>query len=91
MVAVTYGHAGVARTDRTKPDRSKPARAKPVAATAQKRNGWFARMLNAMQESQMRRARHEIALHRHLLPHDLERFGDELSPRSEHTLPFGRG
>lgn len=85
MVAVTYGHAGVARLDRTT-----PARARPIATPARQRKSWFMRLVSALQESQMRRAEREIALHRHLLPHDLERFGDKLSPRSEDTLPFGR-
>ena len=74
MVAVTYRHG----LD------------KPAAAPARKRKGIFVRILNALQESQLRRAEREISLHRHLLPHDLERFGDTLSPRSEDTLPFGR-
>jgi hypothetical protein len=84
MVAVTYDPTGVAQHARDKAIPSKPA-------TAPKRERWFVRLLNALQESQMRRAAREIALHRHLLPHDLELFGDRLSPRSEDALPFGRG
>ena len=74
MVAVTY-HRGLD---------------KPATAPARQRKSIFARILNALLESQLRRAEREIALHRHLLPHDLEQFGDTLSPRSEDALPFGR-
>ena len=82
MVAVTYRHG----LD------------KPAAAPALKRKSFLARFLNllaralrALQESRLRQAEREIALHRHLLPHELQNAGDILTPRSEHQLPFGRG
>jgi hypothetical protein len=51
---------------------------------------WFWRFVAALHESRMRRARDEIARHRHLLPADLELAGDTLNGRSEDQLPFVR-
>ena len=74
MVAVTY----IARRG-----------AVPHKESAEKRKGLFARLLDALVESRLKAVRREIALHSHLLPHDLENFGDRLTPRSEDELPFG--
>jgi hypothetical protein len=79
MVAVTYRHG-----------LDKPATAKGktfFAAVA----SFFGRALHALQESRMRQAEREIALHRHLLPRELQDSGDTLTARSEHQLPFARG
>ncbi len=82
MVAVTYRHGLES----------------PAAASAPKGKTFFAgvtvvlaRVVRALQESRMRQARREIALHRHLLPRELQHLGDTLSPRNEDQLPFGRG
>ena len=57
MVAVTYGVAGTA-----------------VAGTksTRKSKGFFTIMLEAIAESQMKRAKRELARYRYLLPHDSE-------------------
>ncbi|HWM81322.1 MAG TPA: hypothetical protein VNQ56_04600 [Pseudolabrys sp.] len=40
--------------------------------------------------AQQKRADRQVALHRHLLPRDLEATGDKLIHRNEDALPFGR-
>jgi hypothetical protein len=40
--------------------------------------------------AQQKRAARHVALHRHLLPRDLEEAGDKLIRRNEDALPFGR-
>ena len=57
--------------------------AKPVTTFAK-------RALAAIHASRMRKAREEIARHRHLLPADFELAGDTLNERSEDQLPFVR-
>lgn len=54
MVAVTYGAARIAAA-------SLASKAEP------KGKGFFARLLDAMVEARMRQARHELALHQHLV------------------------
>ena len=46
------------------------------------------RLWNAFLESRMRQAEREIALHRHLLPLQLQQAGDRVTARGEKTLPF---
>jgi hypothetical protein len=60
MVAVTYGGAGVADS------------AVAGSNTGTKSKGFFARVLDAIVETQTKRAQREIMLHRHLLPPDFE-------------------
>jgi len=72
MVAVTYGTGRV-----TAP---KVAAAK----TGTKSRGIFARVIDAIAYSQMKRAEHEIARYRHLLPQDYKLY----SVRYD-NLPFG--
>ncbi len=60
MVAVTYGVARVAA----------PAVADTKAGKRSK--SFFARVFDAIADSQMKRAERELARHRHLLPHDFE-------------------
>jgi hypothetical protein len=60
MVAVTFGGARVAA----------PAPAAVDTGTGKKGKGFFARVFDAIAESQMKRAERELALHRHLLPRD---------------------
>ena len=75
MVAVTYGTARVA----------------PVAeAAAKPSKGFFARLLGALEESQVRRAERDLARYYHLLPLDHELRAGALVPRQENELPFGR-
>jgi hypothetical protein len=62
----------------------------PAKASAQQRKGLFARIVDALAEARMEAARREIARHAHLLPHDLELYGNRLTPRTEDQLPFGR-
>jgi hypothetical protein len=73
MVAVTYGGASVAD----------PAVAGSKSGIKSK--GIFARVLDAIVETQTKRAQREIMLHRHLLPPDFE------FPRksSDEPEPFG--
>jgi hypothetical protein len=59
-------------------------------AVRAERKGVFARWMDALIESRMRRARDEIARHSHLLPRELEQAGWRLSDRSEDSLPFVR-
>jgi high-affinity K+ transport system ATPase subunit B len=76
MVAITYGGARVA--------------APAVAGTkpAKKGKSFLARMFDAVADAQMKRAERELALHRHLLPHDfvLQR---SLWSRNDDQEPFG--
>jgi len=62
MVAVTYGGARVAA---------------PAVSETKPGKGILARVFDAIAETQMKRAQRELALHRHLMPHDFEfRRGD---------------
>jgi hypothetical protein len=72
MVATTYGGAGVADVARPK--------------AVKKGKGFFARLFDAVAETQMKRAERELALHRHLLPDGFELQG---KLRSEEQEPFG--
>ena len=76
MVAVTYGGARTAA----------PAAVK--AKTGKKGKSFLARMFDAVADAQMKRAERELALHRHLLPHDfvLQR---SLWSRNNDQEPFG--
>jgi hypothetical protein len=65
-------------------------KASVIEAAPVRGKGLFARLLDALIESRMRRARDEIARHRHLLPPELEQAGWKLSERSEDSLPFMR-
>lgn len=51
---------------------------------------FITRLYRRFVEAQARSAEREIAKHRHLLPHDLEVYGNRLIHRSEDALPFGR-
>jgi hypothetical protein len=55
MVAVTYGVAGTAAAG---------------TSAARTSKGFFTVVLEAIAESQMKRAQRELAHYRHLLPHD---------------------
>ncbi|MFZ0846218.1 MAG: hypothetical protein WAM62_10530 [Pseudolabrys sp.] len=57
MVAVTYGGARVAA---------------PAVSETKPGKGIWARVFDAIAETQMKRARRELALHRHLLPRDFK-------------------
>ena len=46
------------------------------------------RLWAAFIESRVRQDEREIALHRHLLPSQLEQAGDRVTARSEKNLPF---
>ena len=81
MTTITYGAA-------TAPRAAPAAPATPAAAA--KRKGFFARFFEAYTEAQMRRARREILLHRHLLPADFELAGHKLTRKNEDSLPFVR-
>jgi hypothetical protein len=76
MVAVTFGGSRIA--------------APAVADTrpARKRKGFFARAFDAICDAQMKRAERELALHRHLLPHDFKLDRTNWW-RNEDQLPFG--
>lgn len=60
------------------------------AKAAGERKSLLARAWAAFVEARMRQAEREIAMHRHLLPGELQVAGERLSPRSEKELPFGR-
>jgi len=75
MVAVTYGTARVA-----------PAAAE--AATPKK--GFFARLLDTIEQSQKKRAERDLARYYYLLPPDHELRAGALPPHREDELPFGR-
>jgi hypothetical protein len=67
-----------------------PARIADKAPAASASKGLFARAYAAFVEARMRQAEREIALHRHLLPGQLQAVGERLAPRSEKYLPFAR-
>ena len=73
MVAVTYGVAGTAVADTSSTKKSK---------------GFFTIVLEAIAESQMKRAERELDRYRHLLPHDFALQRDRLRAQSEDE-PFG--
>jgi hypothetical protein len=76
MTAVTIGHA--------------TATVQGVQATSAKpKSSIFARAWKAFVASRMQQAEREIALHRHLLPTELQDFDNRLA-RSEKDLPFVR-
>jgi hypothetical protein len=58
----------------------------PVAARPSRRPGLFARLMNRLIEARQRQA--AIELRRHLLPHELEQAGWQVTERSEDSLPF---
>lgn len=62
----------------------------PAATKAPATKGLFARAWAAFVEARMRQAEREIAMHRHLLPGQLQAAGERLAPRTEKELPFGR-
>lgn len=68
MAAITYGAGAPAATAK--------AAAKPAATKS-----FFARMWDAMIEARMRQAMREVALHRHLLPAELEQAGRKLTDK----------
>jgi len=76
MVAVTYGGARTAA----------PAAVK--AKTGKKGKSFLARVFDAVCDAQMKRAERELALHRHLLPHEFKLDRTHWS-RNEEQLPFG--
>jgi hypothetical protein len=76
MVAVTYGVSRVA------------THAVADSKAGKKGKGFFARVFDAITESQMRRAERELARHRHLLPHDFELTRDLWTPNGD-KLPYG--
>jgi len=51
---------------------------------------FLTRFYNWLVVAQHKRAARQVALHRHLLPDDLEATGDKLGRRNEDALPFGR-
>ncbi len=61
-----------------------------VAVRENARKGLLKRLYEAMREARMRRAQEVVAQYRHLLPSELETFGNRLDARSEERLPFGR-
>jgi hypothetical protein len=56
-----------------------------------KHKGILARFIEAVQISRTRKAQEVIASYRHLMPIELERYGNTLNARSEDRLPFGPG
>jgi hypothetical protein len=76
MVAVTFGGARVAA----------PAIAE--TKTGKKGKGFFARAFDAIAETRMKQAQRELALHRHLAPHDFK-FDSMDWPRSKDQTPLG--
>ena len=79
-----------AKASIAKPTVAKPTVAKTVTTSAVAKPGLLARLWTAIIESRMRQAERQIALHRHLLPGELQDRGERLAPRSEKDLPFGR-
>jgi hypothetical protein len=73
MVAVTYDVAAPAVAD---------------TKTATNSKGFFTIVLEAIAESQTKRAERELARYRHLLPHDFALQRDRLLARNEDE-PFG--
>jgi hypothetical protein len=78
MTAITAGSAAAI-----------PAKASVAKAPAAGK-GLFARVWASFIDARMRQAEREIALHRHLLPGQLQAVGERLAPRSEKDLPFVR-
>ncbi len=76
MTAITAGSAA-----------SIPSHASKAPVAGQ---GLFARLWASFIEARMRQAEREIAMHRHLLPGQLQAVGERLAPRSEKELPFAR-
>jgi hypothetical protein len=77
MVAVTYGTARI----------TTPA----VTEGANKsKKGFFARLLAAVEQSQLQRAERDLARYYHLLPLDHELRSGAFVPHSQAELPFGR-
>ena len=78
MTAITVGTA------------TATVRAKAPAKSAPAGKSFFARAYAAFVEARMRQAEREIAMHRHLLPGQLQMAGERLAARSEKDLPFSR-
>jgi len=76
MVALTYGVARGA------------APAAGEATASQTTKGFFARILDAIAVTQMKRAEREIVRHFHLLPLDHELRNGKLMPCTQEELPF---
>ena len=70
MVAVTYGAAGIARTNKTK-------RAGRVQALRPRR-ALFTRFVDALVESRLKQVHREIARHAHLLSPTFDERGNPL-------------
>jgi hypothetical protein len=51
---------------------------------------FLTRFYTLLLTAQQKRADRQVALHRHLLPRDLEEAGDKLMHRNEDALPFSR-
>jgi hypothetical protein len=77
MVAVTYG---VARVPTIKP---------AEAQTAAPRKSFFTRLVEALIESRMRKARAEIRKHRHLMPYTFDERTNRLVKIEPGDMPFG--
>ncbi len=78
MVAVPYGVARV-------PETKTAERAQGAAP----RKSFFARVMDAIIEAQMRKARREIAMHVRLLPYSLDERGNRLVKSKSDEMPFG--
>lgn len=78
MTAITVGNAATI-----------PAKT-PVTKAPAAGKGLFARVWASFIEARMRQAEREIAMHRHLLPGQLQDVGERLAPRTEKDLPFVR-
>jgi hypothetical protein len=77
MTAITVGHA------------TATVQTAPAKSGAKSGPGLLARFWKAFVDSRMQQAQREIALHRHLLPAELQDVGMRLA-RSEKDLPFVR-
>lgn len=62
--------------------------AKADATRVNSSRSFFVRLLDAVAESQMKRAQRDIVRYRHLLPLD-HPLRDTMVPRQESELPFG--
>jgi|GEM_PF-1329595 len=64
----------------------------PLARAREKQGkGFFARFYNALIEARMRQAMRELAMHRHLIPHDaVDAAGYKATLTSDGVLPFTR-
>jgi hypothetical protein len=74
MVAVTYATASVA--------------APSVEGASKSKKGFFARLLAAIEQSQLQRAERDLARYYHLLPLDHELRSGAFVSRSQAELPF---